>query len=101
MVMREFVQEGGDVGNVYHVPFPHWVDTRNIGINAGYVRWANSVDEHEWSELASLDGGPKLFLLFPDDSKNLRRLQFFFPQGQIEIYDSSREGKDFIIYRVP
>ncbi len=101
MVMQEFVQEGGDLGNIYHVPYPHWVDTRNIGINAGYIGWANSVDEHEWPVLHALNGKPKLFLLFPDDKRNVRRLQFFFPRGQIEIYDSSREGKDFIIYRVP
>jgi hypothetical protein len=101
MVMQNFVQKGGDPGNLYHVPYPHWVDTRNIGINAGYVRWANSLSDDDWFEFNTLNDGPKLFLLFPDDARNLRRLQFLFPQGQIEIYDSSREGKDFIIYRVP
>ncbi len=100
-VLREFVAEGGDTANAYHVSYPWWVDTRNIGINAGYPRWANSIGGDEWLGNHAVGDGPKIYLLFPDDVASLRRLVWLFPRGQIEIYDSRWEGKDFVIFRVP
>ncbi len=99
-VMRDFVQTGGDPANVTHVPFPHWVDTRNIGINAGYVRWDNVATDQTWQGGQTHSTKPKLFLVFPDDTKSLKRLQTLYPRGETEVFDSEREGKDFIIYRV-
>jgi hypothetical protein len=101
MVVRDFVETGGEMADVYHIPYPHWVDTRNIGINAGHIRWANAMNDEVWFGDHSRSTRPRLFLLFIDDITSLRRLMFLFPQGQMEVYDSPREGKDFIIYRVP
>jgi hypothetical protein len=101
MVLHDFVETGGDLANAYHIPFPYWVDTRNIGINAGYIRWANTLSGDNWFGNHSRTADPKLYLLFPDDVQSLRRLMWLFPRGQTEIYDSPWEGKDFIIYRVP
>jgi len=101
MELRDFVESGGEWANAFHVPYPHWVDTRNIGINAGSIRWANTFFDDNWDADNSYPTGPKLFLLFPEDAKSLRRLMWLYPRGQTELYDSPREGKDFIIYRVP
>jgi hypothetical protein len=101
MVVHDFVEEGGDWADAYHIPYSHWVDTRNIGINAGNIRWANTLSEEKWFGDHSRTAGPKLYLLFPEDVESLRRLMWLFPRGKIEIYDSPWEGKDFIIYRVP
>jgi hypothetical protein len=99
--LREFIAEGGDAANAYHVSYPWWVDTRNIGINAGYPRWANSLGGDKWLGSHALGDGPRIYFLFPDDAASLRRLVWLFPRGQIEIYDSAWEGKDFVIFRVP
>ena len=100
-VLRDFIESGGDWNNAYHIPYPHWVDTRNIGINAGNLNWRNTLSEDIWFRGHYRTDDPLLFLLFPSDVKSLRRLMWLFPRGQTEIVDSPWEGKDFIIYRVP
>ncbi|MFN2303840.1 MAG: hypothetical protein ACK2TV_08925, partial [Anaerolineales bacterium] len=100
-VLKEFEDEGGDVDNAYHVPYPHWVDTRNIGINAGHVRWNNAIlDPQEIYNHVFLPR-PRLYLLHTDDATNLYNLQELFPDGRVTRYNSSRVGKDFIIFYVP
>ncbi len=101
VVLHDFVESGGEWTNAFHIPYPHWVDTRNIGINAGNIRWANALIDDGWYAYESIPPGPKLFLLFPEDTASLRRLLWLYPRGQTELYDSPWEGKDFIIYRVP
>jgi hypothetical protein len=100
-VLKEFEEEGGNVDNAYHVPYPHWVDTRNIGINAGHVRWNNAIlDPQEIYNHVFLPR-PRLYLLHTDDATNLYNLQELFPDGRVTRYNSSRVGKDFIIFYVP
>lgn len=101
LVLHDFVESGGEWTNAFHIPYPHWVDTRNIGINAGNIRWANAILADGWYGHDSIPPGPKLFLLFPEDVESMRRLLWLYPRGQIELYDSRWEGKDFIIYRAP
>ena len=100
-VLKAFEEEGADITNAYHIPYPHWIDTRNIGINAGHVRWNNALtDPQAIYDHASLPR-PRLYLLHPDDGENLRNLQHLFPDGSVERYNSPRIGKDFIIFYVP
>ena len=101
IVVREFIEEGGDMANAYHIPYPHWVDTRTIGINSGNVRWVNTISDDDWFGDHTRASGPKLYLLFPSDVESLRRLMWLYPRGKTEIYDSPWEGKDFVIFRVP
>ena len=100
-VLKEFEDEGGDVDNAYHVPYPHWVDTRNIGINAGHVRWNNALLDRQDIYDQVILPRPRLYLLHPDDATNLSHLQELFPDGRMSRYNSSRVGKDFIIFYVP
>jgi hypothetical protein len=100
-VVQAFEEQGGDVTNVYHIPYPHWVDTRNIGINAGYVRWNNAVKNSQELYDHVYEPRPLLYLLHPADTATLHTLQDLFPNGRVERYNSPREGKDFIIFRVP
>lgn len=100
-VVQGFEEQGGDVTNVYHIPYPHWVDTRNIGINAGYVRWNNAVKNSQELYDHVYEPRPLLYLLHPADTATLHTLQDLFPNGRVERYNSPREGKDFIIFRVP
>jgi len=99
-VIRQFVETTGDVDNAWVIPYPYWVDTRLVGINAlGEVRdlalWADQL------EITLEQDGPKLFLFKPDDSEALKRLEELYPNGALGTYESEFEGKSFYIYTVP
>ncbi len=100
-VVRSFADSVGDMDHAYHIPYPHWADTRNIGINAGDIGWRNSVDELEDLRAHVEDPAPKLYLVYPGDGRSLRFLRDLFPRGRLERYRSKVPGKDFLIYVVP
>ncbi|HHY89545.1 MAG TPA: glycosyltransferase family 39 protein [Chloroflexi bacterium] len=99
-VIRGFAESQGNPDSAYVVPYPHWVDTRLVGINAGYPL----KDYALWPEnfAATLEEpGAKLFILYPKDQDSLAQLQQLYPQGSLQVYDSVRDGKDFYMYYVP
>lgn len=100
-VVRAFVESGGEMEDVYHVPYPHWVDTRNIAINAGELGWRQAVTEVEEIAGHARDPSPKLYLVHPADGRALRALREAYPEGSVEQYRSDRPGKDFLIFRAP
>lgn len=99
-VIRQFVDTTGDADSVWVIPYPHWVDTRLVGLNAlgelrDYALWADQLDD-------SLEqDGPKLFLFKADDTEALMRLRELYPDGALGLYESELEGKNFYIYTVP
>jgi uncharacterized membrane protein len=99
-VARDFATQEGSLDQVYHVAFPHWVDTRNIGINAGDVTWNNAVLDLDELTAHARDPAARLYLVHPQHHEALRRLQLVYPDGRLEFYDSERPGKDFLIFRV-
>lgn len=99
-VARAFAAETGSLEHVYHVAYPHWVDTRNIGITAGDVTWENAVLDLEQIAWHAEDPAPKLYFVFPDDVEAMRRLRAVYPDGRLEMVDSTRPGKDFFVFRV-
>jgi hypothetical protein len=100
-VVRQFVADGGDMAHVYHIPYPFWVDTRNIGFNAGYPGWNGAVDDLETLQDHAADPQAKLYMLFPPDEEAVEQLQRLYPTGRLQLFDSPREGKDFLIFLVP
>ncbi len=90
----------GNKDNAYVVPYPHWVDTRLVGINAGYPTKDFALWPDRFEDTLVVKGA-KLFILKPDDVEALKKLQDMYPQGILNIYDSGREGKDFYIYEIP
>jgi hypothetical protein len=101
LVLKDFAEEAGDLDSAYHIPFPHWVDTRNVGIAAGDVTWRNAVPDIDMLAAHRLDPSAKLYLVHLSDAASLHALQTVYPQGQITLYDSQRPGKDYYIFRVP
>jgi hypothetical protein len=99
-IARQFAEETGSLDDVYHIPFPHWVDTRNIGINAGDVTWENAVLDLKHIAGHAENPVPKLYFVFPADTGALRYLRSVYPEGRLEMYDSARPGKDFLVFRV-
>jgi hypothetical protein len=99
-VIGQFSHSIGDPDSAWVVPYPHWVDTRLVGVQAGYPTrdYALFIDQLESTLLVP---GPKLFLLKPEDLDAKSRLEAFYPQGWFQVYDSRYENKDFLMFLVP
>jgi hypothetical protein len=99
-IVRSFAESIGDYDTAHVVAFPHWMDTRLVGIQAGkpgkdYAIWPDS-----FSTLTS-ETRVQLFILNPQNSEALARLQETFPNGVVQINASNLEGKDLVLYFVP
>lgn len=100
-VVRGFATSIGDAQHAYHVAYPYWVDTRNIGINMGDVTWNNAILDIERVQAHVQDPAPKLYLLHPKDEKSIARLKELFPRGQLREFKSATLEKDFLVFFVP
>lgn len=93
--IEKFEEQGNNPDNAFVVPYPHWVDTRLVGINAGYPKkdyalWADDLDK----TLGLV--GEKLFIVKPEDRTSLDKIKSFYPEAEEEIFYSRIPGKDFI-----
>lgn len=100
-VIRGFAESVGDLDHAYHVAYPHWVDTRNIAINAGDISWRNAILDIEQAAPQVEDPAPKLYLVHLDDSKALSFLRCLFPQARVRRYRAELPSRDFWIVFVP
>jgi Dolichyl-phosphate-mannose-protein mannosyltransferase len=99
-VIRGFADSSGDRDSAYVVPYPHWVDTRLVGINAGfpekdYALWPEEIP----LTLANPDA--KLFLVKEEDQESLDILHETYPAGWFEKYENPLPGKNFWMFFVP
>lgn len=101
-VIRGFSQSIGAPDRAWVVPYPYWVDTRLVAINAGvfpqitdYALWRENIPNTQ-----NLPG-PKLFLVKPEDQEALAVLEALYPGGKMKVVRSSTPGKDFIVYWTP
>ena len=99
-VIRSFVDAGNSPDNVFVVPFPYWVDTRLVGIQAGYPTRDFALWRDDLPKSLSVSGN-KLFIVKEEDRDTLGVLQKLYPAGLIGHFTSSLEGKNFWIYTVP
>ena len=99
-VVESFATTIGNPETTWVMAYPHWVDTRLVGIQAGQdVRdMAMSIDRLETTRQ---DPRPKLFLVNPGDTDGLDALQHTYPQGWVQEYQSAYENKNFLLYYVP
>jgi hypothetical protein len=98
-VIRGFGDLYGSTDTAYVVPYPYWVDTRLVGINAGVPTRDFAIPPDQIS-LTLNDPRPKMFLVNLDDVDNLALLRQLFPQAAVSTY-ASKVGKNFEIYLVP
>ena len=112
-VLRGFAESDGGYGNAFIISSPHWWDHRAVGVEAGAIRWDNSiVDVNRLSQY--LRNGLRrsdqyqlqperdlLFFFAPRNEAALPLLRQWFPAGrQVEITQEPAE-KSFFVYRVP
>jgi len=98
-VIRQFSDNIGDDSQAWVIPYPHWVDTRLVGINAvNYVKdfalWQTDI------QTTTDAPTPRLYIYKPEDEETYQILQELFPEGVVHRYDSSVEGRDFMLYYV-
>ena len=99
-VVSEFAETHGGVDNVWVMAYPHWVDTRLVGIIAGFPTKNFVLFPEELNRLPASPGA-KLFLIKPEDQTSIESLLSAYPMGSMEEYLSQTEGKNFLIYFVP
>ncbi|MGD0004357.1 MAG: glycosyltransferase family 39 protein [Anaerolineaceae bacterium] len=99
-IIRAFADSIGTEDSAYVVPYPYWVDTRLVGINAGfpvkdYALWPENFKD------TLAEPHAKLFLVKNEDQKDLDALVALYPQSTYWLYHSKLEGKEFWILLVP
>jgi hypothetical protein len=99
-VIRQFSDSIGDADSAWVLPYPHWVDTRLVGMHAGYPTKDYAVFPDQLLTTLFVPG-PKLFLVKPEDLDGKNLLQNLYPQGWFQVYDSRYERKDFLMFLVP
>jgi hypothetical protein len=97
--VRNFTGTFGKVDNVWVMGYPYWVDTRLVGMIAGYplrdfALFANQVDQLPENPDA------KLFIINPQDQESIAALQERFPLGLLTTYQSKTPGKEFLLFFV-
>ncbi len=99
-VMKDAVQRGVPVDNVWIVPYAFWVDTRLPPIWAGEP--GRDIAIFRENLPATLNSaGPKVFMVSQPDMETLNLLQAIYPQGQLQPYESAIDIHDFWIFSVP
>jgi hypothetical protein len=99
-VIREYAGSVGSGDTAWVLAFPYWVDTRLVGINAGYTTRDYAISPDQLPETLA-EPRSKLFLVKPEDTNGLQALQNLYPLGVVQEYHSQVEGHDFWIYFVP
>ncbi len=80
-VIQGFSESVGAENSAYVIPYPHWVDTRLVGINAGQPGKDYALPR-EHIESVSQDGRTLLFLYKPTDQETAAELHSVFPQWE-------------------
>lgn len=99
-VIADFIAEGNSPDNAFVVPYAHWVDTRLVGINAGFPSRDYALWAEDFEQTLPIEGN-KLFILKPEDSSSLDELRTLYPEGYEEVFYSKTSGKNFIMYSIP
>jgi len=92
--IKDFTVTIGSQENAYVVAFPHWVDTRLVGINAGFPTKDFAIWPEDFQKTAE-DQGVKLFIVKIDDSDSMTALQNLYPEGILQRHTSEVPNKDF------
>ncbi len=99
-VIRQFADSYGEEDSAWVVPYPHWVDTRLVGIRAGfperdYALWREDIVQ------TLNDPRAKLFLVKPEDDETIALLRQYYPTGVLKLFESDVPGRDFYMFSVP
>ncbi len=97
--VRQMTAVVGSPLQVWVVPYPHWVDTRLVGIEAGFPRRDYALWRHDIFR-TQLVPGAKAYIVHWEDVETLNELSRLFPQSVQTPY-TSQFGRDFWVVFVP
>jgi hypothetical protein len=90
---------GHERAGAWIVGYPHWVDSRAVGVWIGEIAFPNTVMGAGQVSLVDLGGRPGWFALNSADLPSLRVLYARFPGGQERRVQGSRcAGRDFLVF---
>ena len=106
-VVRGFADSIGSMETAFVVAYPHWLDHRAVGIEAGDINWANRellLDVRDIHRYLPAERTTALMVLYhQDDTATAEYLRATFPEGYAMRYPvaSGVGDKDFYIFTVP
>lgn len=99
-VIRDFVNIFGDPNSAYVVGYPYWVDTRLVGMNAGYPTKDYAIWPKDFAKTLT-NPRAKLFIMYQNDTQSLDALRSMYPEYYEYLYRGWTMPKDFIVFIVP
>lgn len=99
-VIRDFADVYGDPNSAYVVGYPYWVDTRLIGMNAGYPTKDFAIWPDKFQDTVA-NKRAKLFILNIEDTRDLDLLRQLYPDYFETVYQGWVPTKNFIGFLVP
>ena len=96
-VIEGFANSIGTYDDAYVIPYPHWVDTRLVGINAGDPGKDYSFDKSLVGSLPH-DGHPRLFIYRDIDTEAAEAVRSRYPDGVEQMHAGPYNGKNFFSY---
>lgn len=98
-IARDYMNSIGGPDTVYVVAKAHWVDTRLVAMNAGYI----GRDYQIWPKdlgLTLAEPRSKLFFVKADDQEGIQALRSTYPDGIMTLHPAAAPGRDFYTYFV-
>jgi hypothetical protein len=90
---------GNERAAAWIVGYPHWVDSRAVGVWIGEITFPNTVMGPEQASAVALGGRPGWFALNRDDLPTLQALYERYPGGQERLVEGSQcDGREFLIF---
>jgi hypothetical protein len=99
-VIRGYVESVGEPDTAYVIPFPYWVDTRLVGINAGFPTTDFALSSEFIPDTLN-EPRTKLFILKEEDIEHLEELKQMYPNAVVKLHLNPLEGKNFYSVLVP
>jgi hypothetical protein len=98
-VIKAFSETMGSLDTAWVVAYPHWVDTRLVGINAGNPTRDYAISPEQLAGTVE-DPSVKLFIINPADQASIDTLKNLYPQGWLKLFQSKVPTKDFWMFVV-
>jgi hypothetical protein len=90
---------GGERAAAWIVGYPHWVDSRAVGVWIGEIGFPNTVMGPDEVRAVELGGRPGWFVLNREDQAALRALYERYPAGQERLVEGSLcDGREFVVF---
>lgn len=99
-IARDYIESIGHPDTVWVVAVPHWVDTRLVAFNAGYI----GRDYQVWPQDLQYtveDSRAKLFFVKATDTEGMEALVSLYPNRFSQYHSTQIPGREFYTYVVP